>query len=75
MAQASLAWLLSKDVVSAPIIGTTSLQNLEQLIGTVDFSCMIIYLTVIVAAVHIKLTDEEIKSLEEPYKAQGILGH
>jgi aryl-alcohol dehydrogenase-like predicted oxidoreductase len=35
MAQVSLAWLLSKDVVSAPIIGTTSLQNLEQLIGQI----------------------------------------
>jgi aryl-alcohol dehydrogenase-like predicted oxidoreductase len=33
MAQIGLAWLLSKDVVSAPIVGTTSLQNLEDLLG------------------------------------------
>ena len=33
MAQIALAWTLSKDFVSAPIVGTTSLKNLEDLIG------------------------------------------
>jgi len=33
MAQVALAWSLSKDFISAPIVGTTSLQNLEDLIG------------------------------------------
>jgi aryl-alcohol dehydrogenase-like predicted oxidoreductase len=33
MAQIALAWILSKDAVSAPIIGTTSLKNLEDLLG------------------------------------------
>ncbi|KAG9096704.1 hypothetical protein FRC06_008416, partial [Ceratobasidium sp. 370] len=58
MAQVSIAWVLSKDVVSAPIVGTTSLKNLEDIVG----------------AVHVKLTEEEIKRLEEPYKPQGIIG-
>jgi hypothetical protein len=33
MAQVSLAWLLSKSVVSAPIVGATSLEKLTDLIG------------------------------------------
>ena len=33
MAQISLAWLLSKEDVSAPIIGTTSLENLFDLLS------------------------------------------
>lgn len=33
MAQVAIAWSLSKDVVSAPIIGTTKLQNLEDAAG------------------------------------------
>ncbi|KAJ7476026.1 Aldo/keto reductase [Mycena latifolia] len=59
MAQVGVAWVLSKEVVSAPIVGTTSLANLAD----------------IVAAIHIKLTEEEIKYLEEPYQPMAILGH
>ncbi|KAL0959333.1 hypothetical protein HGRIS_014594 [Hohenbuehelia grisea] len=33
MAQVALAWALSKDGVTAPIVGTTSLKNLEEMIG------------------------------------------
>ena len=33
MAQISLAWCMAKEGVTAPIIGTTSLQNLEDLLG------------------------------------------
>ena len=33
MAQISLAWILSKPGVTAPIIGTTSLANLEDILG------------------------------------------
>jgi aryl-alcohol dehydrogenase-like predicted oxidoreductase len=33
MAQVALAWLLSKEQVSAPIVGTTSLDNLKELVG------------------------------------------
>lgn len=33
MAQISLAWIMSKPGVSAPIIGTTNLSNLEDILG------------------------------------------
>lgn len=59
MAQVAIAWSLSKDVISAPIIGTTSLKNLEDSIG----------------AVSVKLTEDEIKQLEEAYIPQAIQGH
>ncbi|KAH7341612.1 NADP-dependent oxidoreductase domain-containing protein [Rhizoctonia solani] len=59
MAQISIAWVLSKDPVAAPIVGTTSLKNLDDILG----------------AIHVKLTEEEIKSLEEPYLPQSISGH
>ncbi|CAE6465747.1 unnamed protein product [Rhizoctonia solani] len=59
MAQISIAWVLSKDPVAAPIVGTTSLKNLDDILG----------------AIHVKLTEEEIKSLEEPYQPQSITGH
>ncbi|KAF8907465.1 NADP-dependent oxidoreductase domain-containing protein [Mucidula mucida] len=52
MAQVAVAWSMSKEGVTAPIIGSTSLDNLNQLIAAVD----------------ITLTEEEIKYLEEPYK-------
>ncbi|KAJ7928813.1 aryl-alcohol dehydrogenase [Mycena leptocephala] len=59
MAQVSIAWALSKEGVSAPIVGSNSLANLQDAI----------------AATHIKLTEEEIKYLEEPYQPMAILGH
>ncbi|KDQ33905.1 hypothetical protein PLEOSDRAFT_152448 [Pleurotus ostreatus PC15] len=59
MAQISIAWTLSKEGVNAPVVGTTNLKNLEDIIGALD----------------VKLTEEEIKYLEESYKAQPILGH
>ncbi|KAA1476209.1 Aldo/keto reductase [Dentipellis sp. KUC8613] len=59
MAQLSLAWVLSKDAVSAPIIGTTSIAKLHDTVKALD----------------IKLTEEEIKYLEEPYQPRTIFGH
>ncbi|KAJ7271882.1 aryl-alcohol dehydrogenase [Mycena haematopus] len=59
MAQIALAWCMAKDGVTAPIVGSTSLDNLYELI----------------AAVNIELTEEEMKYLEEPYKPQNIIGH
>lgn len=59
MAQISLAWTLTKEIVSAPIIGTTSLDKLKDLIDAVD----------------IKLSDAEVKYLEEPYKPTAVIGH
>ncbi|KAH6892761.1 oxidoreductase [Coprinopsis sp. MPI-PUGE-AT-0042] len=59
MAQVSLAWVMSRPGVTAPIVGTSSLDNLHDLLGAVD----------------LKLTDEEIKQLSDPYEAQAAFGH
>ena len=96
MAQVSLAWCFSKpgtDLhklvplvshwllgVTAPIVGTTSLKNLEELIGMIrslhyshpDLSYVV---SETPAAVHLTLTEEEISYLEEPYEPQAIQGH
>ena len=58
MAQVSLAWLLSKPAITSPIVGATKLHHLEDA----------------VAAVGLKLTAEEIESLEEPYVPHAVLG-
>ncbi len=59
MAQIATAWILAKPGVTAPIIGTTSLKNLEDILG----------------ALQVTLTEEEIKYLEEPYAPVPIVGH
>ncbi|KAJ7512839.1 Aldo keto reductase [Mycena galericulata] len=59
MAQVAVAWVMSKDGVTAPIVGTTSLENLADIIG----------------AIHVELTEEEIKYLEEPYQPMAVFGH
>ena len=58
-AQISLAWLLSKPSITAPIAGATKLNHLEDA----------------VAAVSIKLTSEEIKMLEAPYIPHSLGGY
>ena len=55
----ALAWLLQKQPVTAPIIGATKIAHLEDAIGALD----------------VKLTPEEIASLEEPYVPHRIVGH
>jgi len=57
--QIALAWILSKPYVNSPIIGATKMDHLEQAIAALD----------------IKLSEEEVKRLEEPYKPHPILGH
>jgi 1-deoxyxylulose-5-phosphate synthase len=59
MAQVALAWMLGRDVVAAPIVGATKP-------GQVDDA---------VAAVDVRLTDEEVAALEAPYVPHPILGH
>ncbi len=58
-AQVAMAWLLQQPGVSAPIIGATKMQHLEDA----------------VAALSVKLTDEELKALAEPYKPHRVLGN
>jgi aryl-alcohol dehydrogenase-like predicted oxidoreductase len=55
----ALAWVLSKPFVTSPIIGTSKPHHLGDAL----------------AALELKLSDEEIKRLEEPYKPHKILGH
>lgn len=59
MAQVALAWVLSKSVVTAPIIGATKPHHLE----------------VAVAALSLQLTSEEIRLLEEPYVPHAVVGY
>lgn len=58
-AQVALAWLLGKPGVTAPIIGATKMAHLEDA----------------VAAVELRLTDEEVARLEEHYVPHRVLGH
>ncbi|WP_127534531.1 aldo/keto reductase [Paenibacillus kobensis] len=57
-AQVALAWVLQKEPVTAPIVGATRMQHLEDA----------------AAALAVKLTAEEIASLEEPYVPHPVLG-
>ncbi|KAI0033126.1 aryl-alcohol dehydrogenase [Vararia minispora EC-137] len=59
MAQIALAWMFIKDPVSAPVVGVSSLEQLKD----------------IISAVEVKLSPEDIKYLEEPYKPQALMGH
>lgn len=58
-AQIALAWLLSKDVVTAPIVGATKLEHLEQAVGALD----------------LELTEDDVAELEDPYVPRPVLGH
>jgi aryl-alcohol dehydrogenase-like predicted oxidoreductase len=57
-AQVALAWLLAKPVITAPIVGATKLQHLDDAIAAID----------------VKLSPEEIASLEEPYIPHEVVG-
>ncbi len=59
MAQIALAWLLHKDWVDAPIVGTTSVEHLEEAVEAVD----------------IDLSDSDMEYLEEPYEPVRVSGH
>jgi aryl-alcohol dehydrogenase-like predicted oxidoreductase len=59
MAQVALAWMLSKPVITSPIIGATKPHHLEDA----------------VAALSVQLTPEEIQHLEEAYRPHPIIGH
>jgi aryl-alcohol dehydrogenase-like predicted oxidoreductase len=58
-AQMALAWLLHKPAVTAPIVGATRLEHLEDAI----------------AAERLALDSDEIARLEEPYVPHAISGH
>lgn len=58
-AQIALAWMLQKPGVTSPIIGASKMAHLEEA----------------VAALEIRLSEEEIKFLEERYQPHPVLGH
>ncbi len=58
-AQVALAWLLSVPGVTAPVIGASKVEQIDDA----------------AAALEIRLSPEEIARLEEPYRPHPILGH
>jgi len=57
-AQVALGWLLQKDGVTAPIVGATKMEHLETA----------------VAALEVKLSADEVASLEAPYAPHPVAG-
>jgi 1-deoxyxylulose-5-phosphate synthase len=57
-AQIALAWLLAKPVITAPIVGATKLQHIDDAL----------------AALEVKLSTEEISLLEEAYVPHAVAG-
>ena len=54
----ALAWLLHKPVITAPIVGATKLEHLDDALGSLE----------------VKLSSEEIAALEEPYAPHAVAG-
>ena len=59
MAQIALSWLLHQDAVTAPIVGTSSVEHLEDA----------------VEALEIDLSESDQSYLEEPYEPKEVRGH
>jgi aryl-alcohol dehydrogenase (NADP+) len=57
-AQVALAWVLQKQPVTAPIVGATKVGHLTDAVG----------------ALEVKLTTEEIATLEAPYRPRAVAG-
>lgn len=57
--QVALAWLLSKPVVTSPIVGVTRTEQLEDLLG----------------ALGVELGPDQLSSLEAGYEPHAIAGH
>jgi aryl-alcohol dehydrogenase-like predicted oxidoreductase len=57
--QVALAWLLAQPAVTAPIVGASKLTHLDDAVGSLG----------------LRLSPEDIKYLEEPYKPHRVLGH
>ncbi|MDV7350490.1 aldo/keto reductase [Halorubrum distributum] len=59
MAQIALAWLFHKESVDTPIVGTTSVEHLEDAVEALD----------------VDLSDSDLEWLEEPYEPVRVSGH
>lgn len=58
-AKVAMAWLLGRPGVTAPIVGATQLDHLQTAIDALD----------------VRLSDEEVKALESPYRPHEVRGH
>jgi aryl-alcohol dehydrogenase-like predicted oxidoreductase len=58
-AQVSLAWMLHKPGITAPIIGASKMNHLEEAVQSLE----------------IELSSEDMNFLEEPYQPHPVLGH
>ena len=58
-AQIALAWLLHQPGLTAPIVGASKMRHLEDAVAAVD----------------IRLSDDERKELEAPYRPHRVMGH
>ncbi len=58
-AQVALAWLLARPGVTAPIVGATRMEHLEEAVGALD----------------VALSEEQRERLEDPYRPRPVLGH
>jgi len=58
-AQVALAWLFHRPGVTAPIVGATKVEHLDDAI----------------AAERLRLSEEEMARLEEPYLPHAVSGH
>ena len=55
----AVAWVLQQPAVTAPIIGASKMEHLDDAVAALD----------------VKLGDDDVKRLEEPYRPHPILGH
>ena len=58
-AQVALAWILQQPGITAPVVGAGKMQHLEEAVQSLE----------------LKLEDEELKALGEPYRPHPVLGH
>src|SRR3954451_17333663 len=57
-AQVAMAWVASRPVVTAPIVGATKMHHLEEAVASMD----------------IELSPEELATLEDPYRPHPVVG-
>src|SRR4029078_4112730 len=57
--EVALAWLLQRPGVAAPIVGATRIEHLESAVRAVD----------------VRLTEEHLKAVEQPYEPHAVRGH
>ena len=57
-AQVAISWLLHKGV-TAPIIGATKLEHVEEAVAAID----------------VKLSEDDMRRLEDPYRPHPVIGH